>query len=86
MGSEVDVNKPLTRHEFFAYMEEFEQRLKGKRTNLISRQEIINEIGLTSYVKGVKKGYLTPIKNGSRNSKVRIDRKEYQSYLNILKK
>lgn len=85
MGSEVDVNKPLTRHEFFAYMEAFEERLKGKRTNLITRQEIINEIGLTSYVKGVKKGYLTPLKNGSRNSKIRIDRKEYKAYLEHLK-
>lgn len=86
MGSEVDVNKPLTRHEFFAYMEVFEERLKGKRTNLISRQEIIKEIGVACFDRGVRKGYLTPLKNGSKNSKIRIERKEYKAYLEYLKR
>ena len=86
MVGEIDFDKPLTRAEFLAYMEDFEDRLKGRRTNLISRQEIIREIGLTGYCKGVRKGYLTPLKNGFKNSKVRIDRREYKAYLEYLKR
>jgi hypothetical protein len=86
MEKEVSVNKPLTMGEFLSYMEAFEERLRGKRTNLITRQDIIKEIGLTGYCNGVEKGYLTPIKNGARNSKVRIDRREYKAYLEYLKR
>ena len=86
MDKEVSVNKPLTMGEFLSYMEAFEKRLRGKETKFITRQEIIKEIGITAYSAGVEKGYLTPIKNGARNSKVRIDRKEYKAYLEYLKR
>jgi len=86
MDKEVSVNKPLTMGEFLSYMEAFEERLRGKRTNLITRQDIIKEIGLAVYNKGVEKGYLTPIKNDARNSRIWIDRREYKAYLEYLKR
>lgn len=87
MESKVDVNKPLTRKEFFAYMQEFEERIapKKKKARLISRPEVIAQIGYTKYRKAVKAGYLTPIKGKARNSKVLIEDKEFQGYLDHMK-
>jgi len=76
----------LTRDDFLAYMGAFEERLKGKRTNLTTRKEIIGEIGQDAYYDGVRKGFLTPIQNGARNAKIRIERREYKAYLEHLKK
>jgi len=88
MESEVSVNKPLTRKEFFAYMKEFEKRISPKKMNprFISRPEIIKQIGYTKYLKAVKSGYLTPIKGKARNSKVLFDQKEYQGYLDHMQR
>jgi len=59
-------------------------RLEPKR-RFISRQEIIEAHSETWYNNAVNCGGITPIKQGGRNSKVTVERQEYESYLNKLK-
>lgn len=75
----------LTVDTFIAYMKAFERRLKGRR-NLITRKEIIADIGRYAYENAVKKGHLTPIKNGNRNAKVRVTLREYNALLEKMNK
>ena len=77
----------LTKEEFVRYMTELEQRLTGKKpTTTLTRQEVIEDIGRGAYYDGVKKGYLTPIQRGARNSKIRIEKREFESWKQQLKK
>lgn len=57
---------------------------KGKR--FISRVRIIGEIGENNYRYGVDNGYLTEIKGPSRNSSILIERVEYESFIESMKR
>lgn len=56
----------------------------GKR--FISRTQIIDEIGETNYNYGVENGYLTEVKGPSRNSKILIERIEYEHFIELMKR
>lgn len=81
----------LTKEEFVRYMAELEQRLEqkltGKRpTTTLTRKEVIEDIGRVAYYDGVRKGYINPIQRGARNSKIRIEKREFESWKQQLKK
>jgi len=57
------------------------QKLKGK---LVTRQEIVSEIGRAEYDKAIRKGKLTKIKGKGKTGRVKVSRKEYESFLNSL--
>jgi hypothetical protein len=54
------------------------------KEKFVPRTRIVKEIGRRSYEQGVKKGILNPVKNGARNSKAMICRKEYEYYRSTL--
>ena len=60
-------------------------RLLGQRKPLlISRKEVIKEIGQSLYYDGVRMGYLNPIKGKAQNARVNIRYKEVVEYLDTL--
>ncbi len=55
-----------------------------KSVRFITRQQIISEIGRSSFQRAVECKKLIPYKADGRNCKVRIDRREYEEYLKTL--
>lgn len=82
------MDEPLTRTEFLAYMDAFRRELTmPKKGRLMTRQEVIAEIKKTKYYRAVRKGYLTPLKEGTaKSSPVMIETEEFEQYLEMLKK
>ncbi len=81
----------LTKEEFLKAMKQLNQKIDavitGGKGKYVPRTEIIKEIGRRDYEKGVKKGFLNPVKNSEgRNSKARVERKEYEYYKSTLKR
>lgn len=60
------------------------ETLKGTGKRFISRPRIIAEIGENNY--GVDNGYLNEIKGFARNSKILIERVEYEHFIDLMKR
>ena len=56
----------------------------GKR--FVSRQQILSEIGENNYNYGVENGYITEVKGPSRNSKIIVERIEYEHFIDLMKR
>lgn len=54
------------------------------KPRFVTRQQIIQEIGRKGYEEGIRTGRLTPLAVSGRNSKIRINRREYEAYLTFL--
>lgn len=62
------------------------ERISPSGKRFISRTQIINEIGENNYRYGVDNGYLTEYKGCSRNSKILIERVEYEHFIDLMKR
>lgn len=62
------------------------ERISPSGKRFISRQQIIKEIGENNYNYGVENGYLTEVKGPSRNSKIIIERIEYEHFIDLMKR
>lgn len=60
-------------------------RLDKSAQRFITRSRIIKEIGRTNYDYGVRSGRLNELKGPSRNSKVLIERTEYENLIITMK-
>ena len=59
--------------------------LKGAK-RFISRTQIISEIGENNYNYGKDNGYLTEVKGPAKNSKIIIERVEYEHFIDLMKR
>ena len=57
----------------------------GHISPLISRQEMISQIGRSRVDEAIRNGQLTPIKNQGKNAKVYCLRSDFEKYLLSLK-
>lgn len=76
----------ITWGDLYDILDAFAERIQKPKSRLVSRQEIVSEIGRAEYDKAIQKGHLTKIKGKGRTGRVKINRKEYESYLNSLSK
>jgi len=52
----------------------------------ISRSQVIREIGETELANAIALGIIKPLKGRSRNSRILIERSEYERYIEYLKR
>lgn len=79
----------VTRTEFIegiALLNTKLEKIHASGPRFVSRTQIIEEMGRLRYEDGVKKGFLKPLKSEGRNSKVLIERVEYENYILFLKR
>ncbi len=76
----------ITWGDLYDILDAFAERIQKPKSRLVSRQEIVSEIGRAEYDKAVQKGRLTKIKGKGRTGRVKINRKEYESFINSLSK
>jgi hypothetical protein len=62
------------------------ERIDSRGPRFISRTKIIEEIGKGNYEYGVSKGYLKEIKGPARNSTIMIERVQYESFIESMKR
>lgn len=65
-------------------LDAFAERLQKPKSKFVTRQEIISDIGRAEYDEAIRKGKLTKLKGKGRTGRVKINRKEYESYINSL--
>ena len=78
----------LTRTEFLAYMDAFRRELtRPKKSRFMTRSEVISQIGKTKLYRAVRRGLLTPLKEGTaKSSPVLFEAEEFEGYIDTLKK
>jgi hypothetical protein len=62
------------------------ERISQTGARFIARGQIIKEIGESNYTYGVQKGRLNEIKGPARNSRILIERTQYENFLLTMKK
>jgi hypothetical protein len=62
------------------------ERIDSSGPRFISRVKIIGEIGKGNYEYGVSEGYLREIKGPARNSSILIERVQYESFIESMKR
>jgi hypothetical protein len=79
----------ITKDEFFDAMMRIDRKLEriaSTGPRFITRSQIIQEIGETNYNYGVSHGWLSEIKGPARNSRILIERSEYENFITIMKR
>jgi len=82
----------MSSEEFIEIMEALKiinkklDKLNGEDRRFITRQEIIHEHGQYWYKQAISSSWLHPIQRIGKNARISIERKEYEAYLEHLKR